>query len=327
MATASITDTGGNHELRTAWVNAYNQDKSPMSLRSETLQNIVSRFLTTVDKGAFDKKDVGGIEVGRLNWATVENVNASGWPADKLRYFTTGENITDFLRNVGDKQMSENGDVDLEGVDVPGRVIMNFVGVRKANGNPSDASKFFINPNMTDQPVATLEYPGVIGAFRYNADGRKLRNDIRLIPASAYLSGAYTNMSNVRLKGVTEFNEQSQQIYGLAPILTAQQGFIDESDARKAAKRGLEQREDFDVASTLTIQLERDKLNPFKDFFLGDAVRVFVRRDNVNVTNSFTDLLAGIYIIAGVVYKVGTDGAEDVTLQLLNSKYFAAVSG
>ena len=52
-----------------------------------------------------------------------------------------------------------------------------------------------------------------------------------------------------------------------------------------------------------------------------------MRRDNVNVTNSFTDLLAGIYIIAGVVYKVGTDGAEDVTLQLLNSKYFAAVSG
>ncbi len=327
MATASITDTGGNHELRTAWVNAYNQDKSPMSLRSETLQNIVSRFLTTVDKGAFDKKDVGGVEVGRLNWATVENVNASGWPTDKLRYFTTGENMTDFLRNIGDKQMSENGDVDLEGVDVPGRVIMNFVGVRKANGNPSDASKFFINPNMTDQPVVTLEYPGVIGAFRYNADGRKLRNDIRLIPATAYLSGAYTNMSNVRLKGVTEFNEQSQQIYGLAPILTAQQGFIDEEDARKAAKRSLEQRENFDVASTLTIQLERDKLNPFKDFFLGDAVRVFVRRDNVNVTNSFTDLLSGIYIIAGVVYKVGTDGAEDVTLQLLNSKYFAAVAG
>jgi hypothetical protein len=327
MATASITDTGGDHELRTAWVNAYNQDKSPMSLRSETLQSILSRYLTTVDKGAFDKKDVGGIEVGRLNWATVENVNASGWPTDKLRYFTTGENITDFLRNIGDKQMSENGDVDLEGVGVPGRVIMNFVGVRKANGNPADASKFFINPNMIDQPVATLEYPGVIGAFRYNADGRRLRNDIRLIPASAYLSGAYTNMSNVRLKGVTEVNEQSQQIYGLAPVLTAQQGFIDESDAQRAAKRSLEQREDFDVASTLTIQLERDKLNPFKDFFLGDAVRVFVRRDNVNVTNSFTDLLAGIYIIAGVVYKVGTDGAEDVTLQLLNSKYFAAVSG
>ena len=327
MATASITDTGGDHELRTAWVNAYNQDKSPMSLRSETLQNILSRYLTTVDKGAFDKPAVGGVEVGRMNWATIENVNASGWPADKLRYFTTGENITDFLRNIGDKQMSENGDVVIEGVDVPGRVIMNFVGVRKANGNPADASKFFINPNMTDQPVATLEYPGVIGAFRYNADGRRVRNDIRLIPATAYLSGAYTNMSNVRLKGVTEVNEQSQQIYGLAPILTAQQGFIDEEDARKAAKRGLEQREDFDVASTLTIQLERDKLNPFKDFFLGDAVRVFVRRDNVNVTNSFTDLLAGIYIIAGVVYKVGTDGAEDVTLQLLNSKYFAAVSG
>jgi len=78
----------------------------------------------------------------------------------------------------------------------------------------------------------------------------------------------------------------------------------------------------------LTVQLERDRLNPFKDFFLGDAVRVFVRRDNVNLTNSlYLDLLAGIYIIAGVTYKVGPDGAEDVILQLLNSRYFAAVAG
>jgi len=328
MATASISDTGGNHELRTAWINAYNQDKSPMSLRTETLQNILSRYLTATDKGAFDQLPVGAVEVGRLNWATIENVNASGWPTDKLRYFTTGENITDFLRNMGDKQMSENDEVAIEGVEVPGRTVMNFVGVRKQNGSAADGSKLFINPNMTDQPVLTLEYPGVIGSFRYNADGRRLRNDVRLIPATAYLSGAYTNMSGVRLKGVTDKDTTSQEIYGLAPILTAQQGFIDETDAALAASRLLDQRKDFDVASTLTIGLERDKLNPFHDFFLGDAVRVFVRRDNVNLTNSdYLDLLAGIYIIAGVTYKVGTEGAEDVVLQLLNSKYFAAVAG
>ena len=332
MATASITDTGGDHELRSGLVSAYNQDKSPMSLRSETLQNILSRYLTTADKGAFDKPPVGAVEVGRMNWATIENVNAGVWPSSKLRYFTTGENITDFLRNIGDKQMSanveENGLIDIEGVGIPGRTIFNFVGVRRSDGSAADGSKLYINPNMIDQPALTLEYPGVVGAFRYNSDGRRLRNDIRLIPSTAYLSGSYTNMSSVRLQGVTKVNEQSQQVYGLAPILTAQQGFIDAADASKAANRLLEQREDFDVASTLTIQLERDKLNPFKDFFLGDAVRVFVRRDNVNLTNSlYLDLLAGIYIIAGVTYKVGPDGAEDVILQLLNSKYFAAVAG
>jgi hypothetical protein len=328
MATASISDTGGNHELRTAWINAYNQDKSPMSLRTETLQNIVSRYLTEADKGAFDKPPVGAVEVGRLNWATVENVNSSGWPTDKLRYFTTGENITDFLRNIGDKQMSENDLVDIEGVTIPGRMVFNFVGVRKSDGSAANGSKLYINPNMSDQPALTLEYPGVIGAFRYNSDGRRLRNDVRLIPSTAYLSGAYTNMSGVRLKGVTDQDLTSQEVYGLAPILTAQQGFIDESDAIKAAARLLDQRRDFDVASTLTIQLERDKLNPFADFFLGDAVRVFVRRSNINLTNSsYLDLLAGIYIIAGVTYKVGVEGAEDVVLQLLNSKYFAAVAG
>lgn len=327
MATASISDLGGNHNLRTASISAYNQDKSPMSLRTETLQNIVSRYLTTVDKGAFDQPSVGTVEVGRLNWATVENVNASGWPTDTLRYFTTGENITDFFRNIGDKQMSANGDVNIEGVDVPGRMVFNFVGVRRSDESAADGSKFYINPNMVDQPALTLQYPGNIVSFRYNADGRRLRNYVRLIPSTAYISGAYTNMSGVRLQGETQSDLTSQEIYGLAPILTAQQGFIDKSDAEKAAIRVLKQRKDFDVASTLTLRLERDILNPFHDFFLGDAVRVFVRRDSVNVTSGYLDLLTGIYIIAGVTYKVGPDGAEDVMLQLLNSKYFAAVSG
>lgn len=327
MATVSISDTGGNHELRTPLISAYNQDKSPMSLRTETLQNIVSRYLTTVDKGAFDQKAVGTVEVGRLNWATVENVNSSGWPADALRYFTTGENITDFLRNIGDKQMSANADVSIEGVNIPGRMVFNFVGIRRSDGSAADGSKFYINPNMVDQPALTLQYPGNIGSFRYNADGRRLRNYVRIIPSTAYISGGYTNMSGVRLQGETQVDLTSQEVYGLAPILTAQQGFIDKSDAEKAAIRLLKQRKDFDVASTLTLALERDILNPFKDFFLGDAVRVFVRRDSVNVTDGYLDLLTGIYIIAGVTYKVGPDGAEDVILQLLNSKYFAAVAG
>ena len=328
MATVSISDAGGDHELRTPLISAYNQDKSPMSLRTETLQNIVSRYLTTVDKGAFDQKPVGTVEVGRLNWATVENVNSSGWPADSLRYFTTGENITDFLRNIGDKQMSANDDVSIDGVNIPGRMVFNFVGIRRSDGSAADGSKFYINPNIVDQPALTLQYPGNIGSFRYNADGRRLRNYVRIIPSTAYISGGYTNMSGVRLQGETQADLTSEEVYGLAPILTAQQGFIDKSDAEKAALRLLRQRKDFDVASTLTIGLERDRLNPFKDFFLGDAVRVFVRRDNVNLTNSlYLDLLAGIYIIAGVTYKVGPDGAEDVILQLLNSKYFAAVAG
>jgi hypothetical protein len=327
MITATISDTGGNHQLRTAWVSAYNQDKSPMSLRSETLQDVVSRHLTTEGTGAFDKPPVGTVEVGRLNWATVENVSSSGWPSDKLRYFTTGENVTDFLRNISDKQMSENEEVDIEGVDVPGRTVFNFVGVRKEDGSPADGSKLYINPNMVNQPSLTLEYPGVIASFRYNVDGRRLKNDVRLIPATAYLSGSYTNMSGVRLRGETRADTTSQETYGLAQILTAQQGFIDKDDAGKAASRILEQRKDFEVSSNLTVQIERDRLNPFYDFFLGDAVRVFIRRDNVNVAEEYFGLLSGIYIISGVTYKVGEDGAEEVVLQLLNGKYFAAVAG
>jgi hypothetical protein len=325
VATAVVNDSS-DHGLKSGVAAPYNQDKSPLSLRTETLEDIFDRYLLTADEGAFDQKALSdGTEVGRLNWASIENV-AGSWPTNTLRYFTTGENVTDFLRNMADKQMATNDTINIDGTDLPARCVFNFVGIRKANGNPADASKLFVNPTMSNTAVLTLEYPGVIGEFRYNSDGRRVKNNVRIISSTPFLSGAYTAMSGVRLQGSTAKDEASQREYGLAPILTGQAGFLDSDEASKGAQRLLEQRVDFTVAAELSIQIERDRLNPFKDFFLGDAVRVYIRRDNININNSLSgNILAGIYIISGVTYKSPVDGAEDVTLQLMNGKYFAAM--
>jgi len=326
IATALVND-GQDHNLKSGSAAPFNQDKSPLALRSETLQNIFSRFLTTANEGVFDQPDLAdGTVVGRMNWASVEVVGS--WPSNKIRYFTTGENVSDFLRNMCDKQMAENDRVPVGtselSIDLPKRTVFNFVGMRKSNGNPSDASKLVVNPAMGDVATLTLEYPGVIGEFRYNTDGRQIKNQVRIISSTPFLSGTYTAMTGVRLQGSNAFDEDSQKEFGLAPSLTGQTGFIDANDADKGAKRYLEQHRDFDVAGTLQVQLERDRLNPFKDFFLGDAVRVYIRRDNIDINNS-SNILAGIYIISGLTYRSPVDGAEDVTIQLLNGRYFAAM--
>lgn len=309
------------------------QSASPMALRNETLQNIFSRFVTGTN-GAFNIPNVDGVTVGRLNWATIENVEPGAtWPSNTLRYFTSGEQLTSFLRNMCEKQMNANEAVSIDGVSLPDRTVFNFVGVRRADGTPADGSKLFVHPAMGGNDagldsLVELNYPGEIDQFRYVYDGRVLRNDIQVIASSPFLTGTYTNMTGVRLTGSKSNDIASQKDYGFAPMLMAQGGFIDTSEADLEAKKTLEQRRDLVVASALTVQLERDVLNPFKDIFLGDAIKITVRRDGVAPyepdKNPYPNIISTVFVVSGIVYKYAPDGSEDVQFQLLSGKFFSA---
>jgi len=309
------------------------QSASPMALRNETLQSIFSRFVTDAN-GAFNIPNVDGVTVGRLNWATIENVEPGAtWPSNTLRYFTSGEQLTSFLRNMCEKQMNVNEVVSIDGVSLPDRTVFNFVGVRRADGTPADGSKLFVHPAMGANDagldsLVELNYPGEIDQFRYVYDGRVLRNDIQVIASSPFLTGTYTNMTGVRLTGSKSNDVTSQKDYGFAPMLMAQGGFIDSTEADLEAKKTLEQRRDLVVASALTVQLERDVLNPFKDIFLGDAIKITVRRDGVAPyepdKNPYPNIISTVFVVSGIVYKYAPDGSEDVQFQLLSGKFFSA---
>jgi len=309
------------------------QSTSPLSLRKETLQAIFSRFLTD-SGGVFNLPTVDGVTVGRLNWATIENVEpGAAWPSNTLRYFTSGEQITSFLRNICEKQMNANEAVSIDGVSLPDRTVFNFVGVRRADGTPADGSKLFVHPTMGSNDAGLdslleLNYPGEIDQFRYVYDGRVLRNDIQVIASSPFLTGTYTNMTGVRLQGSKSNDIASQKDYGLAPMLMAQGGFIDSTEADLEAKKTLEQRRDLVVASALTVQLQRDVLNPFHDIFHGDAIKINIRRDNISPyepdKNPYPNIISTVFIVSGIIYKYAPDGSEDVQFQLLSGKFFSA---
>ena len=133
---ASVAPAGAPTEIISSSAAVAEQSASPLALRNETLQNILARFLTN-SGGVFNIPDVEGTTVGRLNWVTIENVEiGGGWPTNKIRYFSTGEQMVGFLRNICDKQMNANQTSVFAGVQLPDRTIFNFVGVRRANGTP-----------------------------------------------------------------------------------------------------------------------------------------------------------------------------------------------
>jgi hypothetical protein len=309
------------------------QSTSPLALRNEKLQNIFSRYLTD-SGGAFNIPSVDGTTVGRLNWATIENVEPGGaWPTNTLRYFTSGEQLTSFLRNMCEKQMNANDAVSIDGVSLPDRTVFNFVGIRKSDGSPAGGDKLYVHPAMGGNDAGIdslpeLNYPGEIDQFRYVYDGRVLRNDIQVIASSPFLTGTYTNMTGVRLTGSKSNDIVSQKDYGFAPMLMAQGGFIDSSEADLEARKTLEQRRDLIVASALTVQLQRDVLNPFKDIFLGDAIKINIRRDGISPyepeKNPYPNIISTVFIVSGIIYKYAPDGSEDVQFQLLSGKFFSA---
>jgi hypothetical protein len=332
-ATPSTTPPKPATEIVSASSATAIQSASPMALRNETLQNIFTRFVTD-SNGAFNIPNVDGVTVGRLNWATIENVEPGAtWPSNTLRYFTSGEQLTSFLRNMCEKQMNVNDAASVDGVSLPDRAVFNFVGVRRANGTPADGSKLFVHPTMGSDDAGLsslleLNYPGEIDQFRYVYDGRVLRNDIQVIASSPFLTGTYTNMTGVRLTGSKSNDIASQKDYGFAPMLMAQGGFIDSTEADLEAKKTLEQRRDLVVASALTVQLERDVLNPFSDIFLGDAIKINIRRDGISPyepdKNPYPNIISTVFVVSGIVYKYAPDGSEDIQFQLLSGKFFSA---
>ena len=335
-AIAKLNNVNGSTpatEIISASAATAEQSTSPLALRKETLQQIFARFVTN-SGGAFNIPNVDGVTVGRLNWATIENVEPGGaWPTNTLRYFTSGEQITSFLRNMSEKQMNANDTVSVDGVTLPDRTVFNFVGVRRADGTPADGSKLFVHPDMGADDagldsLVELNYPGEIDQFRYVYDGRVLRNDIQVIASSPFLTGTYTNMTGVRLTGSKSNDIASQKDYGFAPMLMAQGGFIDTAEADLEAKKTLEQRRDLVVASALTVQLQRDVLNPFKDIFLGDAIKINIRRDGISPyepdKNPYPNIISTVFIVSGIIYKYAPDGSEDVQFQLLSGKFFSA---
>jgi hypothetical protein len=292
-----------------------------MGLEKKTLQNIFDKQIPYVvsQGGSFS----------RFGWLTYALASGQSWNSELIRYFTSGESILSYLRSMCDKEMAANlltpdssarWDV-VDDIKIPWRSVFNFVGVR---GSAAPGTKVYVSPALSqDEPVFVLDYPGIVDQFRYRRNGKDLRNSVRVVPSTAFLTGSTTSSGGSRSQGKLAENDSSIQEYGYAPILSTQANFADAAELEKYAQSQVIKSSDILNVSMVSVQLAPDSVRPFEDFYLGDIVRIAVRRQNVNYTNTFSpDFIADTYIVGGVRFELPADGSERVTLDLVKTSEF-----
>ena len=308
-------------------------DVNGISASTSATQTVVMGLEKKTLEGIFDKQipyvvSEGG-DYSRFKWLTYEKISTQSWNTELIRYFTSGESILSYLRNMCDKEMSANllttesaarWDI-VDAIKIPWRSVFNFVGVR---GAAAPGTKLYVAPAISQtEPVFVFDYPGNVDQFRYRRNGKDLRNSVRVVPATAFLTGSTTTSTGSRSQGKLAENEASIEEYGYAPILSTQANFADGEELQKYSDSQLAKSSDILNVSMISVQLAPDSVRPFEDFYLGDVVRIAVRRTNVNYTNAAKpDFIADTYVVGGVRFELPVDGSERVTLDLVKTSEF-----
>jgi hypothetical protein len=325
QTSSTSPDYGGSgaiHDVNGVLASTDPNDSAIMGLKKETLQDIISGQVTELD--------TQGGSYSRFGWITSELASGQSYGSGLIRYFTSGQSVLEFLRDMCDKEMAANlltpDDANrrwdtIDDIKIPWRSVFNFVGIRGA-GAPG--TKLYVAPAKSDSsPQYLLDYPGNIDVFRYRRDGKKLRNHIRVVPSTAFLTGSTTVSSGSRSQGKFAENQSSIQEYGYAPILSTQANFADEEELQKYADSQLIKMSDILNVSMSSIQIAPDSVRPFEDFYLGDVIQVAIRRKNVNFSDPVQpDLMTDAYVVGGVRFELPVDGSERITLDLVKASDF-----
>ena len=311
---ATYGTTGTIHELNGVSATT-GSTGSVMGLESKTLQDVFTKQV--------DPLVTAGYPNSRFGWLTKEIAPGNTWNTALLRYFTSGESVLSHLRAMCEKEMAANRLADrvniIDGVTVPYRAVFNFVGMR---GATSTGELLTIAPAATaTTPHWLLDYPGNIDKFRYKRDGKKYRNAVRVIPSTTFLTGTATSASDSKSKGIERKSDAYE--YGYAPLLVSQPNFADSTELGKYADNLLDRSDDILNVSYLQVTVKPDILRPFQDFYLGDIIRVTIRRKNVNPSDVLnSSWISDCYIVGGVTIEVPSNGAEKVTLDLVKASDF-----
>ncbi len=314
--------SGAIHDLNGVLASTDPNDSSIMGLKKKTIQDIFTEYISELEA-------TGG-DFSRFGWLSTETASGQSYGTGLLRYFTSGQSVLEFLREMCEKEMADNlltsDDANrrwdiIDDIKIPWRTVFNFVGIRGAS---FPGAKLCIAPAKTDSsPRFLFDYPGNVDAFRYRRDGKRLRNSVRIVPSTAFLTGSSTASSGSRSQGKLAESQAAIQEYGYAPVLSTQANFADEEELQKYADSQLLKLSDILNVSTASIQIGPDTVRPFEDFFLGDVVQVAIRRRNVNFSDPIQpDLMTDAYIVGGVRFELPPDGAERITLDLVKASDF-----
>lgn len=225
----------------------------------------------------------------RLGFITVEpTINGSATTYD---IFTAGEQRTDFLRNVA--AIAQEG--------LTSKVVFG----NRIETDTQSYNSFFLDMNYSSavNNRLTLNYGGNIKRFSYTPNFKNLRTRALLISTSVYNAIAPTKIWSSKATSTL------LPTYGVIDRLDIQQDVVSTASVDKKAKNNLYESSPNKIKE-VTVQLVDGAVVPYKDYQLGDDIRVVIKRGIVDLNTNLT--------LRGQQWIGREDGSESLTFDFYN---------
>jgi hypothetical protein len=224
----------------------------------------------------------------RLGFIKIEaTINSSNTTYD---IFTAGEPRADFLRNVC-------------GVAQEGTTTKVVFGNRIETDSTS-YNKFFVDQNYSSaiNNKLTLSYGGNIKRFSYTPNFKSLRTKALLISTNQFLTTSSRVWSSTATSTLIS-------TYGVIERLDIQQDVVSSATATKKAAHNLYESSP-DKIKEISVSLVDGSVVPYKDYQLGDDIRVIINRGLVSLNTNLT--------LRGQQWVGREDGSESLTFDFYN---------
>lgn len=290
---------------------SYNGSADPASIKygepfSVTLgqgTNNANKLITDIFNESAVKSDEN---YSRLRYASLTVVNSTSTATTHTSY-TAGQPSLSYIGDICDMEM---------GAKTNGSKVV--FGIKKPTGGATYDGDFQLNLSVSSaaSTAIALRYPENIRSFSFTPGYSRVRNDIKVIPTTPYLSGSSgQNTDGTNLIGATAVDQSSISSNGRITLLATKDNLLNSSAAQNEANRLLNT---YKVANSkqVSIRAVLDGIDLWNGWDVGDSVRVTINQGLASVDEPF--------VIAGVRWFGESDGHERVELDLVQGSAFAA---
>jgi hypothetical protein len=204
--------------------------------------------------------------------------------------FTAGEPRTDFLRNVC--AIAQEG------------LTTKVVFGNRIETDSTSYTKFFVDQDYSTATnnKLTLSYGGNVKRFSYTPNFKSLRTKALLISTNQFLAASSRVWSSVATSALAS-------TYGVIERLDIQQDVVSTASATKKAKHYLYESSPEKIKE-ITVSIVEGAIVPYKDYQLGDDIRIIISRGLVSLNTNLT--------LRGQEWVGREDGSESLTFDFYN---------
>ena len=240
----------------------------------------------------------------RLKYATLA---ISGTTQTTHVTYTASQPALEYIAGVCDLEMGARTD--------GGKAIF---GITKPTGGASYGGNFTLRLNVSPSAISTfsLRYPDNINFYAFDPGFSRVRNNVLVVPSSAYLAGQSGAASQgIIAIGASASDTASISTYGEIPLITSKVGLMTADVAQREANR---LKSIYSVANTKSVSLRivLDAVELWDGWDVGDSININIVHGLVSVNEAF--------VISGVRWFAESQGNQRLELELVQGSSFRA---